>query len=131
MKLIPVFLSLLAVYSCNQKEELTFYVSNNSSLTKQNNINVYLDDSLIIKKTFTYSDIVPHDEIFKIKTDKNVQRLKIIEDAYGNEKIDTIRTKNDKYIFIGFNEFKGKDISNDSVKRVISILKRKEFTKLY
>lgn len=131
MKLFPLFLSLLAVYSCNQKEELTFYVSNNSSITKENSINVYLDDSLIIKKTFTYSDIVPHDEIFIIKTDKNVQELKIIEDAYGNEEIDTIRTKNDRYIFIGFNEFKRKGISSDSVKRVINILKRKEFTKQY
>ena len=86
---------------------------------------------MLINQKFKYSDVVPNDEAFKFKLKESVGRLRIVELTYGIEKIDSIDINREEYIFIGFSEFKNNLPAGDTVKREFSILKRKEFTKLY
>ena len=125
---ISMFICLI---SCNHGTEVAFYVTNNSEHTKDNTIQVYINDSLLISKNFRYSNVVPNDEIFKFRLKNSVGKLKVVELTYGMETIDSIDIDKEKYIFIGFDEFKKNLPGGDTVKRIISILKRKEFTKLY
>ena len=133
-QLIKVLFSLvivIAIVSCNKGKEITFYVTNNSEFTKENIIQVYLNDTMLINQNFKYSDIVPNDEVFKFRLKKSFGRVRVVELTYGIEKIDSIDIDKDRYIFIGFNEFKKNLPPGDTVKREISILKRKKYTKLY
>lgn len=130
IKFILVWL-FIASSSCKREEEITLYISNTSPFTQIDRIQVFVNDTMLLSQSFKYSDIVPNYDVFKFNLKERVNKLRVVELTYGIEKVDTINTKNDKYVFISFNEFKKNLTFGDTVKREFSILKRKEYTKLH
>lgn len=130
-KVVIFLLFGIHLISCQRSNEVTFYLSNGSQYTQKIGIKVFLDESLVLDKSFEYSDNQPNDEIFKFKLHRGHSIIRVVQPTYGLQKVDTIKVGVDNYIFIGFDEFKKELSTGDTITRLLSIHKRKEYTRLY
>jgi hypothetical protein len=116
---------LLVLTACKKNGEVTFYITNVSEYTTADSLKIYINGEQLISQGFHYSVVVPNYDIFKFNFDKEINTIKVVETVHKVEKIDTFSIKNDKFIFISFNP------PGDTIRRIIGINKRKDFTKVY
>ena len=122
---------LVALTACKKQGEVTFYITNVSKYTAADSLRIYVNGERLISQGFHYSVVVPNYDIFKFNFDKEINTIKVVETVHKVEKIDTFSIKNDKFIFISFNESKRDLPPGDTIRRIIGIYKRKDFTKVY
>lgn len=120
-----------AASSCHSRKPVTFYVTNGSPFTPEDSIQIYVNDSLLVNQPFTYSNIVPNDEIFQFTLSDSLNVLKIVELKHGLQRTDTFNVNKDKYIFFSFGEHKKNLLPGDTIHQEIYLLKRQKYTRLY
>lgn len=98
---LSILILLFLIGACNlNKKEATFYIVNNSRITKDVKINIVIDTGLVVNQIFSYSGVTPDYATFIKNYEKGIYKVKVKAGTLIKE--DTFNLNRDIYIYISY-----------------------------